>query len=627
MVICLLFIRTRDKMVMTIQQQRMIFGGYAVCSMIATYYRFLQLNDTSSNYYVLASKFSQGDSAIILGNMTAVITLIVGNLLQKLIFGELRLIESEHLYERSWSTILGLIMSGSIYKSGDNIIFLVMYACGLIFGKTFHSILCDRLDASIQQYYQINMVDHHNVKKTLIKIIFNRIILTLVLLLKIDFNVIKSHIDESFTHKSPMLILISFEFFILFMELIYSTIKYVVNVYEIYYIERNLDEEKWFYKVWVESVFKLIIDLIKSIMIPTFFVYSISIGTFQFCLITESFRSFYGLGTSIKTLVRLVQNFRKLNNMLQNPTIEEMKNIDMCIICRDELEIDGNEKNESKKPKKLPCGHILHDGCIRSWLQMSTACPTCRKEVFSKDGEINSTIVDNDIGRVEIEERVEQVGLIEERIEPVIEPVVEPTRQPETVHDAERVRASNEDNGYDYDHTDYSDNETDEEGSSRSYNYDNEYAFEGEFFPTAADDMQYYIDNGMVTDLHENFENREEEEEEGGDHYETDPFDKYRDDEKWEYEKEKKKALLHFPQMSVNNSDNNNDDDNDIVKISKRFSKDWIILKTQQTSDGNISVPMNEARFEIKKQDNDFFLSKKIQKLFPNQYPKDDDNE
>ena len=35
--------------------------------------------------------------------------------------------------------------------------------------------------------------------------------------------------------------------------------------------------------------------------------------------------------------------------------------------------------------KKLPCGHIFHLVCLRSWLQRQQTCPTCRIDVLQNN--------------------------------------------------------------------------------------------------------------------------------------------------------------------------------------------------------------------------------------------------
>lgn len=45
----------------------------------------------------------------------------------------------------------------------------------------------------------------------------------------------------------------------------------------------------------------------------------------------------------------------------------------VCIICREEM---------TTGCKKLPCNHIFHTSCLRSWFQRQQSCPTCRLEVL-----------------------------------------------------------------------------------------------------------------------------------------------------------------------------------------------------------------------------------------------------
>lgn len=44
------------------------------------------------------------------------------------------------------------------------------------------------------------------------------------------------------------------------------------------------------------------------------------------------------------------------------------KNCDDCAICWDRME----------SARKLPCSHLFHNSCLRSWLEQDTSCPTCR---------------------------------------------------------------------------------------------------------------------------------------------------------------------------------------------------------------------------------------------------------
>ncbi|MGH0183224.1 UNVERIFIED_CONTAM: hypothetical protein FKN15_011504 [Acipenser sinensis] len=55
-------------------------------------------------------------------------------------------------------------------------------------------------------------------------------------------------------------------------------------------------------------------------------------------------------------------------------TPEELQATDnVCIICREEM-LTG--------AKRLPCNHIFHSSCLRSWFQRQQTCPTCRMDVL-----------------------------------------------------------------------------------------------------------------------------------------------------------------------------------------------------------------------------------------------------
>lgn len=370
-------------------KRNLLFLGYVVVSIAAMVIKFYTLYDTSPNSFVLGVRFAKGDALLILTNMMIMLALVGGKLLQYIVFGELRLIEIEHLYERIWPTIIGLVVSASAYKAKENSFFRMSLFVGLLFSKVFHCIVIDRLDTLIQQYYQAN-------GNSVTRLLFNRVVFTSWLFLRLDIPLLRASIDEAYLHKSPMLLGIAFELFLLIMDLAYAAIKFALNVFELYYIRRFPDEEVWSYKVWIDSVAKLLLGVVRCIMVPALFRYFTLMDSFPLNLLNEIFRSFYGLSKSVGSLYRLIKNAMKLNNSLGYPTAEELQDDEICIICRDDMVFGGTGTARSV-PRKLPCGHILHDGCIRSWLEMSNACPTCRKDVIRNDS-ANTGTANNENG-------------------------------------------------------------------------------------------------------------------------------------------------------------------------------------------------------------------------------------
>lgn len=92
-----------------------------------------------------------------------------------------------------------------------------------------------------------------------------------------------------------------------------------------------------------------------------------------------------------KALNDVIQSRRaiaNMNSLYPNATAQELQDSDnVCIICREEMVgttvVNGQVVNPgSGLSKKLPCGHIFHVSCLRSWFQRQQTCPTCRLDVL-----------------------------------------------------------------------------------------------------------------------------------------------------------------------------------------------------------------------------------------------------
>ncbi|XP_029725865.1 E3 ubiquitin-protein ligase AMFR isoform X2 [Aedes albopictus] len=67
-------------------------------------------------------------------------------------------------------------------------------------------------------------------------------------------------------------------------------------------------------------------------------------------------------------------------------TAEDLKqNCDNCAICWEKMET----------ARKLPCSHLFHNSCLQSWLEQDTSCPTCRLGLSVHNNNVN--ILPNEI--------------------------------------------------------------------------------------------------------------------------------------------------------------------------------------------------------------------------------------
>lgn len=87
------------------------------------------------------------------------------------------------------------------------------------------------------------------------------------------------------------------------------------------------------------------------------------------------------LWLSLKNLVKEWHQFRRYRKLCANmhqrfpdATAEQLEEHPDCIICREQM-IHGEHA------KVLPCGHIFHFYCLRSWMERQQTCPYCRANI------------------------------------------------------------------------------------------------------------------------------------------------------------------------------------------------------------------------------------------------------
>lgn len=139
-------------------------------------------------------------------------------------------------------------------------------------------------------------------------------------------------------------------------------------------------------------------DLVKLIIYIVFFL----ILFMFYGLPIHIMRDLFLTGRSFFKRLGAYWKYRKatsdMNRIYPDATVEEIQPDDVCIVCREEMRPwsvtnphppnaapgaipparSAATVNERSRPKKLPCGHIFHLGCLKSWFERQQACPTCR---------------------------------------------------------------------------------------------------------------------------------------------------------------------------------------------------------------------------------------------------------
>lgn len=93
--------------------------------------------------------------------------------------------------------------------------------------------------------------------------------------------------------------------------------------------------------------------------------------------------------TRFRALTRYLSATRDMDRRYPNATEAELSDMSdrTCIICRDELALPDPQAQRqvgpNTTPKKLPCGHIFHFNCLRSWLERQQSCPTWQVRIHS----------------------------------------------------------------------------------------------------------------------------------------------------------------------------------------------------------------------------------------------------
>lgn len=403
------------------------------------------------NFYSAAVYLSQSSANLmILTNLlfVAACTFLLG--LQKLLYGDLRPIEIEQLYEKAWFAVTETCLAMTVFRGEIGLTFLAMFF-SLLAGKVWGWIGEGRVEVLEQQPPRNPRLFH------------TRLAMSLSLSVVFDLTMLEYVVKQVMRMARPdMMVMFGFEFAVLSIISMSTAARYAIDLMEIGIVreqkkrrieeikiervaaartefqeaqtgqtadaattdasgtttapaptptQRTLDQvtleafnqpvddnevevEGWEEKGRYMFYLNLATDFFKLVIYLAFFFILLVFYGLPIHILRDVFLTMRSFLKRISDFMKYRTATRDMNARYPDATADEIGREDVCIICREEMhpyeptvaepgqpQPRPNPVAERMRPKKLPCGHILHFSCLRSWLERQQICPTCRANV------------------------------------------------------------------------------------------------------------------------------------------------------------------------------------------------------------------------------------------------------
>ncbi|XP_031950772.1 E3 ubiquitin-protein ligase synoviolin isoform X1 [Corvus moneduloides] len=283
-----------------------------------------------------------------------VLVFLLGKFMGKVFFGQLRAAEMEHLLERSWYAVTETCLAFTVFRDDFSPRFVALFTL-LLFLKCFHWLAEDRVDF-MERSPNISWLFHF------------RIVSLMFLLGILDFLFVSHAYHSILTRGASVQLVFGFEYAILMTMVLTIFIKYVLHSIDLQ------NENPWDNKAVFMLYTELFTGLIKVLLYMAFMTIMIKVHTFPLFAIRPMYLAMRQFKKAVTDAIMSRRAIRNMNTLYPDATPEELQAMDnVCIICREEM-VTG--------AKRLPCNHIFHTSCLRSWFQRQQTCPTCRMDVL-----------------------------------------------------------------------------------------------------------------------------------------------------------------------------------------------------------------------------------------------------
>ena len=286
--------------------------------------------------------------------------ILFSKVIQGIIFGKLRALENQHIKDQFWNFIfLKFIFIFGVLNL-ENLSDVVLWCTwfSIIGFLSIHCQICkDRFE-----YLSFSASTP-----------FRNHIKVLALLVFIKLACIGLIIASFTTQRSigfSMSLFMIAESFGLTLRTLYVMTRYAVHICDIYNLAQwNNKGTMVYYIDFIFEISVVTIDFLHYLHMLVYGNFYLSMASLVICM--ELKRLFFDLKRRMKRHSNYLRVIEKMERKFPWANDEELLNSDKCAVCWETLD----------KARRLPCSHVFHHNCLRSWLEQDTSCPTCRKSL------------------------------------------------------------------------------------------------------------------------------------------------------------------------------------------------------------------------------------------------------
>ncbi|XP_063439284.1 E3 ubiquitin-protein ligase AMFR-like isoform X2 [Mytilus trossulus] len=301
--------------------------------------------------------------------------ILLAKLIQKAVFGELRVVEKQHLRDKFWNFLFYKFIFIFGVMNVQTMEEVFVWVAWFTFLGFFH--LLTQLSKDRFEYLSFSPTTPRLMHMKLLSLLGFILFSCMVLLCACTYIGLHAGIT--------IFAFMAAECLILAIRCLHVLGRYLIHLYEM-----NVDgvwENRSIYIYYTELIFELSaisIDFGHHLHMLLWGNIFLSMASLVICMQLRFL--FY----EFKRRLNRHQNYRRVVKNIEarfpKATEEEIKDHnDNCAVCWERME----------SSRKLPCGHLFHNACLLSWLEQDTSCPTCRMSLSEgPQGDPNGNVPD-----------------------------------------------------------------------------------------------------------------------------------------------------------------------------------------------------------------------------------------